>query len=311
MTLSYAQGTATTPLRGETIGEACAPASPSTATATPFSCHQGIRWTYARARRPRSSAARGRCSRSASSAATASASGRRTTPSGSSSSSRPRSRRDPRQRQPVLPAARARVRAAPVGLLAARPRAGLQGRRLPASCSTASTPPALRDRSCSATDWDALLGAGRRRPPTSCARARPSCSSTSRSTSSTRRARPGSRRARRSRTTTSSTTASSSARRCGYTPADRVCIPVPFYHCFGMVLGNLAIVTHGACIVDPGEAFDAARRRSRRSQAERCTSLYGVPTMFIAELDDPDFGTVRPLDACAPGSWPARRARSR
>ena len=75
----------------------------------------------------------------------------------------------------------------------------------------------------------------------------------------------------------------------GYTPADRVCVPVPFYHCFGMVLGNLAIVTHGACIVIPSEAFDP-RAVLEAVEAERCTSLYGVPTMFIAELEDPDFG---------------------
>jgi fatty-acyl-CoA synthase len=75
----------------------------------------------------------------------------------------------------------------------------------------------------------------------------------------------------------------------GYTPADRVCVPVPFYHCFGMVLGNLAIVTHGACIVIPAEAFDA-RATLEAAAEERCTSLYGVPTMFIAELNDPEFG---------------------
>jgi fatty-acyl-CoA synthase len=74
----------------------------------------------------------------------------------------------------------------------------------------------------------------------------------------------------------------------GYTPEDRVCIPVPFYHCFGMVLGNLAVVTHGACIVLPSEAFDAHAVLETVTD-ERCTSLYGVPTMFIAELAEPDF----------------------
>jgi fatty-acyl-CoA synthase len=73
-----------------------------------------------------------------------------------------------------------------------------------------------------------------------------------------------------------------------YTPADRVCIPVPFYHCFGMVLGNLACTTHGACIVVPGEAFDSDTVL-RVAEQERCTSLYGVPTMFIAELEHPGF----------------------
>jgi fatty-acyl-CoA synthase len=75
---------------------------------------------------------------------------------------------------------------------------------------------------------------------------------------------------------------------CGYTEADRVCIPVPFYHCFGMVLGNLACTTHGACIVLPDAAFEP-RSVLEAVEAERCTSLYGVPTMFIAELDHPDF----------------------
>jgi fatty-acyl-CoA synthase len=73
-----------------------------------------------------------------------------------------------------------------------------------------------------------------------------------------------------------------------YTPEDRVCIPVPFYHCFGMVLGNLACTSHGACIVVPGEAFDADTVL-RITEQERCTSLYGVPTMFIAELEHAGF----------------------
>jgi fatty-acyl-CoA synthase len=75
---------------------------------------------------------------------------------------------------------------------------------------------------------------------------------------------------------------------CRYTAADRVCIPVPFYHCFGMVLGNLACTTHGACIVIPAPGFDPALTLAA-VQAEKCTSLYGVPTMFIAELALPDF----------------------
>src|SRR4051794_23132526 len=77
--------------------------------------------------------------------------------------------------------------------------------------------------------------------------------------------------------------------RCGYTSVDRVCIPVPFYHCFGMVLGNLACTTHGACMVIPAPAFEPLAVLET-VEAERCTSLYGVPTMFIAELDHPDFG---------------------
>ena len=75
---------------------------------------------------------------------------------------------------------------------------------------------------------------------------------------------------------------------CGYSELDRVCVPVPFYHCFGMVLGNLACVTHGAAMVIPAGTFDPVSTLET-VQAERCTSLYGVPTMFIAELSLPNF----------------------
>ena len=75
---------------------------------------------------------------------------------------------------------------------------------------------------------------------------------------------------------------------CHYTEQDRICVPVPFYHCFGMVMGNLAATTHGACVVVPAPAFDPAATL-RAVAAERCTSLYGVPTMFIAVLNDPGF----------------------
>ncbi len=91
------------------------------------------------------------------------------------------------------------------------------------------------------------------------------------------------------------------ARTLRYTEADRVCVPVPFYHCFGMVIGNLAA---------PQRRARASSCRARRSSrwlvletvaAERCTSLYGVPMMFIAELDHPRLRGVRSVDACAPG----------
>ncbi|MDO9197709.1 AMP-binding protein [Rhodoferax sp.] len=72
------------------------------------------------------------------------------------------------------------------------------------------------------------------------------------------------------------------------TPADRLCIPVPLYHCFGMVLGNLACLTHGATIVYPNDGFDALTVL-QAVQDEKCTGLHGVPTMFIAELDHPRF----------------------
>ncbi len=74
----------------------------------------------------------------------------------------------------------------------------------------------------------------------------------------------------------------------GYDETDRVCLPVPFYHCFGMVMGNLGSTTHGSCIVIPAPSFEP-ESTLRAVQDERCTSLYGVPTMFIAELGLPSF----------------------
>ncbi len=72
------------------------------------------------------------------------------------------------------------------------------------------------------------------------------------------------------------------------TPADRLCIPVPLYHCFGMVMGNLGCLTHGSTMVYPAEAFDPLATLQAVAE-ERCTALYGVPTMFIAQLDHPEF----------------------
>ena len=84
---------------------------------------------------------------------------------------------------------------------------------------------------------------------------------------------------------------------CSYTEADRVCIPVPYYHCFGMVMGNLACSVYGAAMVVPCPSFDADAVL-RTVEQERCTSLYGVPTMFVAELaheqlDDFDLSSLR------------------
>jgi fatty-acyl-CoA synthase len=85
----------------------------------------------------------------------------------------------------------------------------------------------------------------------------------------------------------------------GYSEADRICIPVPFYHCFGMVMGNLAATSHGACMVIPAPGFDPDATLRAVAQ-ERCTSLYGVPTMFIAMLASETFGTVE-LDSLRTG----------
>ena len=83
-----------------------------------------------------------------------------------------------------------------------------------------------------------------------------------------------------------------SARAMHFTAGDRLAVPVPFYHCFGMVLANLLCLSVGACIVIPGEHFDATETL-KAVDAERCTALHGVPTMFIAELDLPAFGIFK------------------
>ena len=97
---------------------------------------------------------------------------------------------------------------------------------------------------------------------------------------------------------------------CRYTEQDRVCIPVPFYHCFGMVMANLGSVTHGACMVIPSPAFEPEATLAAVAE-ERCTSLYGVPTMFIAELEHPDFASFD-LSSLRTGIMAgSRRARRR
>jgi len=77
-----------------------------------------------------------------------------------------------------------------------------------------------------------------------------------------------------------------------YTEVDRICVPVPFYHCFGCVMANLAAVTHGAAVVIPAESFDA-EATLQAIETHQCTSIYGVPTMFIAQLEHPSFGRRR------------------
>lgn len=96
---------------------------------------------------------------------------------------------------------------------------------------------------------------------------------------------------------------------CGYTAEDRICVPVPLYHCFGMVMGNLAALTHGASVVYPAAAFDPTATLEA-VEGERCTSLYGVPTMFIAALEHRSSpATISPV--CVPESWRGRLAPSR
>ena len=130
-----------------------------------------------------------------------------------------------------------------------------------------------------------------------------------RSTSSSRAARRAPRRRRRSRITTSSTTRTMSAAVMRFTEHDKLCMPVPMYHCFGMVLGTLLCTASGATLVLPSAAFEGAACL-HAIDAERCTAVHGVPTMFIGMLDDPDFAELRHDMHSAPGSWPARHARS-
>jgi len=93
----------------------------------------------------------------------------------------------------------------------------------------------------------------------------------------------------------------------GYSEVDRVCVPVPFYHCFGMVLGNLACTAFGACIVVPSEAFQA-HAVLETIDAEKCTSLYGVPTMFRTILEDPEYDRFN-VSSLRTGIMAGRRVR--
>src|SRR4051794_20969652 len=100
---------------------------------------------------------------------------------------------------------------------------------------------------------------------------------------------------------------------CRFTEADRVCIPVPYYHCFGMVMGNLGCSTHGACMVVPAPAFEP-EATLRAVQDERCTALYGVSTMFIAQLEHPrfkafDLASLR-TGIMAGSTWPVQATSS-
>ena len=203
---------------------------------------------------------------------------------------RPR-RRDPRHHQPRLQDDRAGVRARqgrreparhgprlPAGRL--RRRCSREVRELP-SCATSIV---LED------DWEAFLAEGARRLRRRAGRARGDArSSTTRSTSSTRRARPARPRARRCRTTTSSTTPTSRRARCATPSATACACRCRFYHCFGMVLGSLALRDATARAWSCPASRSTPRAVLEAVAAERCTSLYGVPTMFIAELEHPDF----------------------
>ena len=101
----------------------------------------------------------------------------------------------------------------------------------------------------------------------------------------------------------------SCARAMRLQPGESLCIPVPLYHCFGMVLGNLAAIAYGVKMVFPGEGFDPLETLEAL-EAEGCNGVHGVPTMFQAMLDHPDFARFN-LNSLRTGSWRARPARPR
>ena len=299
---SYASGTSTTPLLGDTIGDnldrtIARVRRPRGARLRPpgpplhvRAVRRGRRSHRARVHRRRDRAGRAR---------------RDLEPELRRVGARPvrhRQGRDhPGQHQPGLPDVGARVRAAPVRLPDARRRDGVQDLRLRADGRRrARRPaPALEQVVFIGRDWEEFIAGGERVDAERAARrARPRRSSTTRSTSSTRAAPRASRRARRSATTTSSTTATSSARGCRYTEQDRVCIPVPYYHCFGMVMGNLACTSHGACMVIPAPARSTRWRRCRPSRTSaarastacrRCSS----PSSSTREFGEFDLTSLR------------------
>ncbi len=96
----------------------------------------------------------------------------------------------------------------------------------------------------------------------------------------------------------------------GSSERDRICIPVPLYHCFGCVLGTMCAAVSGAAMIFPRETFDAAATLEA-IEAERCTAIYGVPTMFIVELEHPELSAIAICRRCGRASWRAALARWR
>ena len=301
MDLSYAHGASSVVLLGETIGENLARTAARVpdheALVVPF---QGVRLTYRQLDAAVDEVAKGLLGARAGQGRAH----RHLEPEqrrvGAAAVRHGADRSDPRQPQPRLPHARGGLRAPAERVPDAGGGHRVQGIELRGHGGRGAR------RSC--PHWRPSSGSARR-TGTTCWRGRPT------------RQRRGAGRAgrRRSPSTTRSTSSTPAAppafpkgatlshhnilnngyfvgEGCAYTEADRVCIPVPFYHCFGMVLGNLACTTHGAAMVIPAPAFDPVATL-QTVQDERCTSLYGVPTMFIAELSHPDFAALRPVVA--------------
>ena len=200
-------------------------------------------------------------------------------------------RRHPGQRQPGLPDLGARVRPAPVGLPHARRRLRVQDLRLPGD--DRGGPPGAAPSSSGWCSWTRPTGTSFWPAPARSRRSElraradglaPDDPINIQYTSGTTGFPKGATLTHRNILNNGYFVGEG----CRYTEEDRVCIPVPFYHCFGMVMGNLGATTHGAAMVIPAPAFDPEATLQACAQ-ERCTSLYGVPTMFIAQLDHPRF----------------------
>ena len=306
MALSYSQGLGTTPLLGETIGanfDRAVREHPDRDALVVR--HQDVRFTYARARRgrrPRRPRARRPRARAR---ATASASGRRTAPSGCSSSSRPRK----------------------LGVILVNINPAYRTTELAYALHQSGCRALVSAPSFKTSDYAAMIeevrgdlpalehvllhrrGAASTDAPDDdrVARARPR---SSRSTSSTRAAPRACPRARRSATRNILNNGFFVGECCDYTEADRVCIPVPFYHCFGMVMGNLGAVTHGACMVVPAPSFEPAATLAAVGRGALHEPLRRADDVH-RRARPPGLRRVRPVARCGPGSWPARRAPRR
>ena len=275
---SYSAGTGDRPLLGETIGQCLdrvAAAHPANEALVDVAT--GRRWTYAQLHRDVEAIALGLLELGIDK-------GDRVgiwAPNSAEWTLRPvrdgPGRRDPRDDQPGIPPPRAGVRAQPVRRPHARRRCVVQGQRLRrhdrggqadvVRCWTTSSCSAAR----AGTRWPARTATERRWPG-----GRRCSPPMTRSTSSTRPGRPAIPRARRSRTTTSSTTPTRSPRSAGTPPHDRVCVPLPLYHTFGMVIGNLGSLTHGACVVYPAPSFDARSTLAAVAQRALHVALRGA-----------------------------------
>ena len=285
MTRSYASGVASKRLIGETIGENLERTVQRFGDREALVVrHQGVRLTYAELDARVNALARGLLAAGLGAGRPRRHLGAELRRVGARAVRDREGRDHPRQRQPGLPHERARVRAAPLRLPDADRRAVVQDQRLRGHDRGGPRRPAgARARRAarlarSGTSWPA--GGDADLP----ADLDPDDAINIQYTSGTTGFPKGATLSHHNILNNAFFVGEG----CGYDEHDRVCIPVPFYHCFGMVMGNLGCTTHGATMVVPDAAFDPVAVLAT-VQEERCTSLYGVPTMFIAELSHPDF----------------------